>query len=749
MFGTRHQATVTATINDQAVEVNPGETILEAALRDGIELPNLCRVGGCGTCKCRLLQGEVTEMTETGYLLTEEQIAAGYILACQSRPRSDVRIAAELAADVQGTRIDGHIVQKQMLTHDIAQIDVQLEDKIDYRAGQFAQLTLATLPQATRSYSFSSPPSDEKRVRFAVRRVPGGTFSTRIVDEDVVGEKLSVRGPGGDFWLRPGTEPVIMIAGGSGLAPIYAMLQEAWQRGESRPVTLLFGARQCRDLYYLEELRALEKTWPAFTFVPVLSNTDSEDECDKDWSGAHGLVTDFIDEHLHGATSAYLCGPPPMVDAAERRLIDKGIAAERIHADRFLTQNPTTETGFSGDVAVPRVDRPAANLGDYLKFGLFHLIGLFSALAILAGGANASFGFAAVLAFYVFGDALAGDDLRTPRFKHRMLLTAQLWLALPLLALIVFNAVWSFSPGDPLGYGAWLSGLSGYDLLEAKGQTTGPHALSVFLLTGLMIGMVGTIPAHELTHRTWDPVSMRIGRWLLAFSFDTAFSIEHVYGHHRYVSTARDPATAPRGRNVYHHILASTVEGNISAWKIERERLQRKKHCVFSHRNAYLRGQMMSVTLLVLAYLIGGPVGALYFLALAFFGKALLEVVNYMEHYGMVRLEDQPVQPRHSWNTNARLTSWSMFNLSRHSHHHAQGEIPYEDLLPMPDAPTMVGGYLSTLLLTLVPPVWHRLMTQKLIEWDEKYATPEELVLAQKQNAASGLAGLGIGSHST
>ena len=97
--------------------------------------------------------------------------------------------------------------------------------------------------------------------------------------------------------------------------------------------------------------------------------------------------------------------------------------------------------------------------------------------------------------------------------------------------------------------------------------------MSAAILTGLMIGMVGTIPAHELTHRTWDRVSMLIGRWLLAFSFDTVFSIEHVYGHHRYVSTEEDPATAPRGRNVYAHIVASTVKGNVSAWHIERRRL--------------------------------------------------------------------------------------------------------------------------------------------------------------------------------
>src|ERR1019366_4840868 len=141
----------------------------------------------------------------------------------------------------------------------------------------------------------------------------------------------------------------------------------------------------------------------------------------------------------------------------------------------------------------------------------------------------------AVVAIYVIGDALCGDDTSTPKFLRPGVLTAQLWMALPLLSLIVFASVWT--------------------------------------VTGLMIGLVGTIPAHELTHRTWDRVSMLVGRWLLAFSFDTTFAIEHVYGHHRYVSTAHDPATAPRGRNVYVHIVASTLKGNVSAWNIESDRL--------------------------------------------------------------------------------------------------------------------------------------------------------------------------------
>lgn len=378
----------------------------------------------------------------------------------------------------------------------------------------------------------------------------------------------------------------------------------------------------------------------------------------------------------------------------------------------------------------------------YLKYFLFHAVGAAACAALLAGGAWAPLGLAAVLAYYIAGDALLGDDRSTPRFQHPGLLTAQLWLALPLVGAIVFALVWSVSPADFAGLGQAIERLTGYDALAARAATTGWQHAAGMLLTVLMIGICGTIPAHELTHRTWDPVSMLVGRWLLAFSFDTNFSIEHVYGHHRYVSTTEDPATAPRGRNVYHHIVASTLKGHRSAWRIERRRLQRAGQWVVSPRNAVIRGALMSALLLGAAWWVGGAPGALAFTACALGAKALLEIVNYMEHYGMVRNPALPVQPRHSWNTNRRISSWSMFNLTRHSHHHAQGEVPYQDLKPMSEAPQMVSGYLTTIVIALIPPLWHRLMTPKVLEWDRVHASAEEKLLARRANAASGIRAL-------
>ncbi|MEW9899226.1 fatty acid desaturase [Chitinivorax sp. PXF-14] len=744
MLTTRsRQGPNTAHINGRPITVAPDETLLQAALREGIAFPHSCRVGGCANCKCKLAEGKVKELTETTYILSDEELDQGFILACQSVPRSDVRIEVDLAGAVPRQQVSGKVVGQSKLTHDITRLQVQLDTPLDYQAGQFADISIGSLPSISRSYSFATPPQADGRVEFFVRKVPGGVFSTAINERELIGETVRVDGPAGDFWLREGRTPLLLVAGGSGLAPILALLQQAAQDGCSRPVALLFGARTERDLYALDEIEAIRRSWRGdFRFVPVLSEAGPNDG----WAGERGLVTDHLQRHLADGADVYLCGPPVMIDTAEKRLQRGGVGPKRIHADRFLTRQDTPAKSQPARQAAPVLPKTSAandaGLFDYLKYFLFHGIAMLAVLCILAGGQYTTYGLLTVLGFYFIGDAIAGDDLSTPNYRHPGILTVQLWLALPLLSLIVFSAVWSVSPGDPLGFGAMISGLSGIDVLALRNATGIGHHVSAILLTGLMIGMIGTITAHELTHRTWDPISMLVGRWLLAFSFDTVFAIEHVYGHHRYVSTEHDPATAPRGRNVYYHVLASTIMSNVSAWKIEKRRLQRRGYGLFSYHNAFLRGHLMSVLLLLGAWYIGGPVAAGFFTLCALWGKALLEIVNYMEHYGMVRNPETPVQPRHSWNTTRRISSWSMFNLTRHSHHHAQGEVPYQDLKPFPDAPTMVGGYLTTILVAMIPPLWHALMTPKVLAWDRDYATEEERQLAKRANQRSGISRL-------
>jgi NAD(P)H-flavin reductase/ferredoxin len=730
----------TVQVNDAGpIVVEPHETVLAAALRGGVPFPYSCRVGGCGSCKCKLTAGAVTELTESGYLLTADELDQGYILACQSVPRGDVTVQVLLPEKMERARVAGRVVSKKKLTADITHVSVRLNEPLSYRAGQYAEVSFPSEPAlqgVVRSYSFASKPGSDGLVSFFVRKVEGGQMSTFLNDQDAVGASVTVDGPLGDFWLRSSNAPLLLVAGGSGLAPLLSILEQAAALNDTRSVTLVFGARTQADLYATAAIEAIATTWKGeFRFVPVLSQAAR----DETWTGARGLVTDVLPKLVTPTAEAYLCGPPAMIDAVMVVLEEAGVAKDHVFADRFLTR---------ADVVTAPAAHTAKTAGvlDYAKYFLFHLVGLFAVTSLLAGGRYTTAGLFTVLAFYIIGDAIAGDDTSTPVYERPTILTVQLWMALPLLALVVFSGVWSVCAGDPLGFGAAVQRLTSYDVISARNATTFGHHVSGWVITGLMIGMIGTITAHELTHRTWDKVSLFFGRWLLAFSFDTTFAIEHVYGHHRYVSTLEDPATAPRGRNVYAHILISTLKGNVSAWHIERARLQKKRLALLGVHNTFLRGHLMSVALVGIAFAMGGLRAAAFFIACALWGKALLEIVNYMEHYGLVRDPETPVQPRHSWNTNKRVSSWSMFNLTRHSHHHAQGEAPYQKLRPYPDAPMMINGYLTTLVVALVPPLWHHLMTKKVLAWDEKYATPTERALAANANAASGLPILAVTS---
>lgn len=362
------------------------------------------------------------------------------------------------------------------------------------------------------------------------------------------------------------------------------------------------------------------------------------------------------------------------------------------------------------------------------KYLGFFAVSLLTVFLFIAGGSWISMGLLVLTIFYVVGDHMLGDDDSTPEGLPNFWMTLQLWLALPLMGLMMFVSVWSFCESDVLGFGALVASITGIDVLTAREATSWFQHLCGVILTGLMVALIGTNVGHELVHRINDKWSLFIGKCLLAFSLDTSFAIEHVFGHHRYVATSEDPASAKRQSNVYAHIVKSTINGNISAWQIEQRRLAKSGlHPIWDNR--FLRGQILSAILIVIAFLMGGWTALGYFLACALTGKAILEIVNYIEHFGIVRELGKPVHPRHSWNSNKRISSWTLFNLTRHSHHHARASVKYQDLKPMADAPMMISGYLTTILLALLPPLWHRLMQPKLDHWDKNYASNAELAL--------------------
>lgn len=326
-----------AQINDVAIEVNTKETVLASALQQGLPMAHSCRAGGCGSCKCQLLEGEIKALTDFSYILNADELDNNFILACQSVPKTDLKIQANLSAQLnQAQEVQGRVVAQEPLTHDITRLRLRMDNHLNYQAGQYADLAIESLPDTFRSFSFASPAHSNGQLEFFIRTVKGGVFTEYLQHNSLVGQSVTVRGPHGDFYLRTGSAPLLFIAGGSGLAPIKAILEEAQQQGVQRDAVVLFGARQQRELYLLDELTELGKRWQgSFQLIAALN----EEPTDSNWRGARGLITEHIAAVWQPEMHAYLCGPPPMVDAASDTLIQLGMTADNIHSDRFLTNH--------------------------------------------------------------------------------------------------------------------------------------------------------------------------------------------------------------------------------------------------------------------------------------------------------------------------------------------------------------------------------------------------------------------------
>ena len=323
---------------DNCIEVPPQTTLLQAALNAGVDFPHHCTVGTCGTCRCRLTNGRVRPVLDFSYTLSAEELRQGYILACQAMLKTDVTVEVESTAVPSHPleNYSGSIVATSAPTTSILEVTVRLDRPIIYTAGQFADITIAGI-QRPRSYSFAKPcPADgTNEIHFHIRHVQGGAFTEWLFESDRIGENIAVRGPRGSFWLRPADAPIICVAGGTGMAPILALLGDAEQRTVTRPVNFLYGARTRADLYAVAQIEDMAVRWPnTFQFVPVLS-----DEPDNSsWKGPRGLVSDFLE--TNSSTSAqshyYLCGPPAMIDAALVHLNRVAVPTEQIHYDKFL-----------------------------------------------------------------------------------------------------------------------------------------------------------------------------------------------------------------------------------------------------------------------------------------------------------------------------------------------------------------------------------------------------------------------------
>ena len=333
------------------------------------------------------------------------------------------------------------------------------------------------------------------------------------------------------------------------------------------------------------------------------------------------------------------------------------------------------------------------------------------------------------------GDAFLGDDLSTPKYQYPSILTMLLFINLPLVFLLV--CISTYMAGDissPILEQTVLA-LTGLDIAVTRNGTELWHLAGYLFAGGLLIGSAATVPGHELVHHKKKRLDWFMGNWMMAFTWDSAFAIEHVQGHHKNVGLPSDPATAKRGDGLYKFFIKSSLQEHRDAWQIERARLKKRGKYLISYHNQLIQGYARSALLTTFIFLISGWNGVLMFLGMAVFAKLFLEAVNYMEHYGLVRVPGTPVALHHSWNTNKLVSSLLLYNLTRHSHHHEQGSFEFWKLRPKANAPEMPYGYLSTLyLLVFFPGLYRRIMEPKLEHWLHHYATEDERKLALASN---------------
>jgi len=374
----------------------------------------------------------------------------------------------------------------------------------------------------------------------------------------------------------------------------------------------------------------------------------------------------------------------------------------------------------------------ATRAANTVRYSLMNLFILFGTVGIALGGYFTWTGmiFSFILIGYVdelFGDA--GDKEAMPPVWYCQLM---LYLTLPLLILATL-ATFNVSTANGFGFLDAIFRLIGIDPVAARAATTAANGNLVgngaWVSLGMYYGAAGVNVAHELIHRLDKPFDKTVGKWLLALTWDTGFAIEHVHGHHRTVGTPADPATAKRGEYIVLFVFRSTIGQWLSARRTETERLKRKGEPNTILTNRFWRGQLM--TLVVVAFYVAflGPIGILFSLYSGFIGKIYLEVVNYIEHYGIVRIPGTRVEARHSWDSHHRISTGMFYNLMLHSNHHAMADRRFWELEQSKEdqAVTLPHGYMAMILYAFLGPPFFRYIEKSLTRWDKELASPAEV----------------------
>ncbi len=322
-------------------EVDEDETVLRGAFRQGLMLMHGCKEGQCSACKSFLLDGEVDLDRYSTFALNDFEKEEGWTLLCRAHAMSDLEVELiNYDEDILRNGVPQQTKQLRVealepLTHDIYRLVLDATD-LEYHPGQYVDITIPGTEEV-RSFSMANLPGD--KLEFMIKVYPDGKFSGLLAEGGIeAGHELEVTGPFGVFTLRKNERPLLFIGGGAGMAPILALLRSLADEGSTREAVYYYGARGPQDLFHLDELAELEQRLESFRFVPALSDCDEKEE----WDGEQGLITDVVErcEQELGEVDAYVCGPPPMVEAAIALLDAKGVPESRVHYDKFTTTAP-------------------------------------------------------------------------------------------------------------------------------------------------------------------------------------------------------------------------------------------------------------------------------------------------------------------------------------------------------------------------------------------------------------------------
>ena len=332
---------------DIEMEVDEDEVILDAAFRQGIHLMHGCREGQCSACKSFVLDGDIQMDRYSTFACNDAEADEGYVLLCRSHAYSDCTIELlnfdedELLGGIPIQDVMTRITAISPVTRDIVSLRLTAAEPTtyDFKPGQYADLTIPGSDE-TRSFSMATTQSTPGEVEFLIKKYPGGKFSALLDGDLSVGDELKMTGPYGSFTLKDGhVLPIVCIGGGAGMAPILSLLRHLSETESTRPVRFYYGARTADDLFYVDLINTIGKDLRDFEFVVCLSESLPEDPSAYPFEAEAGMVTDVVArrEESLSKTEVYLCGPPPMVDAAMVFLDQHAVPQDQVFHDSFTS----------------------------------------------------------------------------------------------------------------------------------------------------------------------------------------------------------------------------------------------------------------------------------------------------------------------------------------------------------------------------------------------------------------------------